>query len=54
MINTTIVKRCHYKTSLTVPISSGADTGNYTIIVTSATGSDRVTISVNVISKLFI
>ena len=52
VINTTIIKRCHYKISLTVVQSSETDTGNYIVTVTSVTGKDSVTISVKIISKL--
>ena len=52
VISTTIVKRCHYKTSLTVMQSGETDTGNYTVTITSVTGSDRATVSVKVIRKL--
>ena len=41
-----------YKTSLTVLKSSESDSGTYTVTITSATGSDSVAITVQIISKL--
>ena len=52
MININNIKRSHYKTSLQIKQSSENDAGNYTVTVTSTTGSDRVNISVRIISKL--
>ena len=52
MINNTVVKNCHYKTSLKVAQSCESDTGIYTVTITSGAGSDSVNISVEVISKL--
>ena len=52
MININIIKQSHYKASLQVKQSSENDAGTYTVTVTSTTGSDRVNISVRIISKL--
>ena len=52
VINTTVVKNCHYNTSLKLEHSCESDTGTYTLTVTSGAGSDSVNISVKVISKL--
>ena len=52
VINNTVVKNCHYKTSLKIAQSCENDTGTYTVTVTSGAGSDSANISVEVISKL--
>ena len=52
MINITNIRQSHYKASLQNKQSSEDDAGTYTVTVTSTAGSDRVNISVEIISKL--
>ena len=46
----TNIKQSHYKTSLQNKQSSEDDAGTYTVTITSTAGSDRVNISVEIIS----